>query len=170
MFQKGFSDILIIIIGLLISAFLVGFFVKSPGFSPGKNIGKNVILLDTDIQKELKKEDLADRDLYCGLNIAWPKTNQIVNSGFMISGYINGCGWVPFEAEAGTVQILDSFGAPISEVILLQIDGDWMSLPAVFNTTINFSSLPKTKTGFIIFTNNDPSGNNPKVINLPIKF
>lgn len=105
-----------------------------------------------------------------GLVVLSPGQGETIISPLKIIGYVNGDGWVPFEAQTGTVELVDSQGRQLVFGILTVV-GEWMKLPAFFETTLGFVS----STGgdaVLVFRNENPSGltEKNKEFRLPVKI
>lgn len=91
-----------------------------------------------------------------GINIASPKSNETVSSPLKITGQVNGDGWIAFEGQAGLVKLQDSDGKEVASGILKSTT-DWMTLPVDFEANLEFER-PETETGWLVFSNENPSG------------
>jgi len=93
-----------------------------------------------------------------GIQITSPLLRKptAVSSPLKVSGMIMGNGWVGFEGQVGTVKLLDGNGKEITSGIL-KATTDWMTFPVNFETILNFKE-PETKTGILVFKNENPSG------------
>ncbi|MEK7664434.1 MAG: GerMN domain-containing protein [Patescibacteria group bacterium] len=105
-----------------------------------------------------------------GIVIFLLKENEVVSSPLKIEGYVNGDGWIGFEAQVGTVKLLDSKGNELAFGVL-QAKGEWMQQKIDFETTLNFIST-KEQDGSLIFYNENPSGEpeRNKTFTLPVKL
>lgn len=105
-----------------------------------------------------------------GLTIISPKANEEIKSPVIIKGYVNGDGWIGFEAVAGFVKVLDKNGEMLASTSL-PIQGEWTKLPAYFETTLDFVNS-ESGDAKIVFFNENPSGlpEKDKTFVLPIKF
>lgn len=114
--------------------------------------------------------EVSSLDTQRGITVISVKENQIVSSPLKISGFVSGNEWAPFEAQAGTVELVDENGTRLA-FGLLTTPGDWMQLPSYFETTLRFSS-GYAKTGTLIFRNDNPSGlpENKREYRLPVQF
>lgn len=81
---------------------------------------------------------------------------QLISSPLKIEGYINGNGWTAFEAQAGTVELVDTNGKRMAFGLLTSV-GEWMRIPSFFETTLDFG-VSTTETGELIFKNENASG------------
>jgi len=156
--NQGVTNILLIIFGLILSAVLVGMFVSS---------GKS----NKSTPKPVTPVSAPAPTIACGLTILSPKPYQTIGQGFLIKGITNGCGWVAFEAQVGTVQALEQDGTPVSDQTPIHIPGDWMKIMHNFDVVLTLNDIPPSgSAGALIFRNDDPSGENPKSVSIPIKF
>lgn len=108
----------------------------------------------------------------CGISVTTPAPNEQVSSTVNISGYITGdCRWTAFEGQAGTVRVFDSRDNPLSSTEILHVSGDWMQLPAAFAARVTINTAPeRTPVGYLLFTNEDASGDFPRTFVVPIRF
>lgn len=92
-----------------------------------------------------------------GLVVTAPAPNASVSSPLQVTGYITGQDrWTAFEAQAGTVQLLDGNGAQLAISPLTAV-GEWMQPRVNFQTSLTFS-MPITPTGTLVFRNENASG------------
>ena len=105
-----------------------------------------------------------------GITVSLPVANQVITSPLKITGTVNGDGWIGFEAQVGTVKLLDDAGNVLGFGILTA-QGEWMQQVINFETTLTFK--PTTKdSGSLVFYNENPSGEaeRNKTFILPVKF
>lgn len=105
-----------------------------------------------------------------GLVVLSPKENEEVSSTFKITGYVNGDGWIGFEGQVGTVQLVVD-GVVLTKVPLIA-KGDWMTTsPVDFEANLEFQIIGD-KIGMLIFENENPSGmpEKDKEFTLPVKI
>ena len=105
-----------------------------------------------------------------GIEIFSPKANVVVMSPLKITGKTSGNGWIGFEAQVGTVKLLDETGKVLA-VGILTAQGEWMQQVVNFETTLSFTT-PATTSGSLVFYNENPSGEaeKNKTFSLPVKF
>ena len=152
--QKGtIGNVVLIVIGIILSAILVGLVT-----------GKNRLLGTFTNGSPVVKEETK---IECGLTVTSPKDGATVTFPLSIKGYVNGCGWVAQESIAGVVTLQDENSVIIATEALIT-DGDWKKLPVAFHTTIGAPWT--TPTGTLNFINIDPSGENPKTKTVHFKF
>ena len=115
-------------------------------------------------QTEVQEEPVA------GIKINSPKPNELIFSPLKIEGYVNGGGWIGFEAQVGTVRLLDSKGNELAFGIL-QAKEEWMKTKIDFETVLSFVSLEE-KNGSLVFYNENPSGDpeRNKTFTMPLKL
>lgn len=175
--SKG-SPTLILIIGILLVGALIGIFFPS-GF---KKITKYTPSIDKAglLQgQEVAPTDKRETDAYytkanidknsCGIKIFSPLPGQKVSFPLEVSGYVNGCNWVPFEGQVGTLEIRDKNKA-ISRLIILPVDGDNYTLPAYFKVRVTPEFNIESNDGVFIFHNEDPSGEKPETFQVPVVY
>ena len=129
----------LIIVGIVAVLFLVGFFRNAPAF------------WDTVNYKKILR-------LPCGLTVQHPKFAKGEKAQFPleIDGYVNGCGWDPKSGSAGTAQIFDDKGLPVSMPTQLSIPSDNGTYPVYFDTILRLNKAPSTDAGNILLTS--PNG------------
>ena len=87
--------------------------------------------------------------LSCGLTYSGVADNQKITFPIEIDGYINGCGWQASKGSAGTVQIFDGKGLPIT-IAQNMVITDTGDLPLAFTAIIRPNSAPQTDSGQLI--------------------
>ncbi len=183
--QKGFSNVLLVVIGVIIALAAIGFFTISSVPHSNTTSSPGVILPNDSTsqpQPDSTSSPQATPSLpptptppapvaACGINIASPASNEVVGPVINIAGYIDGaCHWTPFEAQAGTVRAYNSNGLPLSSTSILSVSGDWTQLPANFTAKLTINTPAHTATGYLLFTNENPSDQFPETYQLPIRF
>jgi hypothetical protein len=154
--NRGITNIVLIIAGLILSAVLIGLFTYSYRNRPSNP----VVTPKTDTNVPT-----------CGISITAPATGDKIYNGFVITGSENGCGWSAFEGYAGSVIAFKADGTSISEPVPLMVVGDWMQKEVNFKATLTLSQTPSSgEDGFLLFRNDDPSGGNPKIFKVLIKY
>ena len=90
--------------------------------------------------------------LQCGITVDTPKgdLNKKVEFPLAVTGYINGCGWQPNGLSAGTAQIFDGKGLPLTLPTTMAIPADGTKAPQYFEADLTLISAPATDTGNII--------------------
>jgi hypothetical protein len=84
-----------------------------------------------------------------------PMPDELVSSSIAVSGDVTGGGW--FFEGVFPIKVLDGKGAVIGQG-QAQALSDWTSMGTVpFSATLSFSA-PRTATGTIVFSKDDPSG------------
>lgn len=172
------SSLLMIIVGVILIGALIGIFYPK-GFKKVTKIVPSIDQAGFVNGQNINPNDNRNNDAYyiksdtdgnvCGIKVFSPLPYQKVSFPLEVSGYVNGCSWVPFEGQVGTIELRDANSA-ISQLIILPVDGDTYTLPAYFKVKINPQTNPTSNNGVIIFHNDDPSGNNPETFQLPITF
>ncbi|MEK7124619.1 MAG: Gmad2 immunoglobulin-like domain-containing protein, partial [Patescibacteria group bacterium] len=106
-----------------------------------------------------------------GLVIFLPKPNDLISSPLKIEGYVNGDGWIGFEAQVGIVKLFDANGKELALGLLTAKDQDWMKVKIDFHSQLNFQK-PESTNGLLVFYNENPSGEpeRSKTFTLPVKF
>lgn len=85
-------------------------------------------------------------------------TNQVITSPYTLTGSHPGTdGWITFEGQVGHVVLYDANGTVLDEAPM-QVSGSWMQ-PGPYDYTVTFDfDAPATKTGYVVFHNENPSG------------
>lgn len=90
----------------------------------------------------------------CGIKIFSPLVGEKVSFPLEISGYVNGCGWIPWNnGTAVTMEVRDNSGALAPLIIVPVEDINSFTLPAYFKSRINTTKKPSSPDGVIIFHN-----------------
>lgn len=92
-----------------------------------------------------------------GITVELPNNGENIQSPLSITGTAGGDGWVAFEAQTGTVELLDGNGQAVAFGLLVATIEQWMTLPVPFETTLIFDP-PATREGTLVFRNENPSG------------
>ncbi len=185
--QKGFSNVLFVIIGVILGLAAIGFFTIST--APHSNTTSSPGVISPPQTDSTSSTNSGQTNppqttpslppapvsppavVACGIYITSPSINQMIVGTANIAGYIDGkCHWSAFEAQAGTAQIYNSNNQSISAKVPLTVSGNWMQMPAYFTAKLSMTAAPHTPTGYILFTNEDPSGNFPVTYKLPVSF
>ncbi len=174
--QKGFSNVLLVIIGVVIGLAAIGFFTvknsapKSDNSTPYPvSDGANPTQLAPISTPPAPAP--SGPAVACGISIDSPVINEVVGPIINVSGSIDGaCHWTPFEGQAGTVRAYNSNGQPVSSTEILTVSGNWMQLPVNFTAKVTINTPPHTATGYLLFMNENPSDQFPETYQLPIHF
>ncbi len=170
--------IVIAIIGILLIGALIGIFWPK-GFKEKKEVvpaidkqgyigGSNVNPIEPRDSTAYYIKSNIDGPV-CGIKVFSPLPGQRINFPLEVSGYVNGCGWVPFEGQVGTLELRDKNKA-LSQLIVIPVDGDTYTLPAYFKVKITPQITPGTSEGVIIFHNENPAGGAGETFQVPIIF
>lgn len=105
-----------------------------------------------------------------GVQVFYPKPNEIISSPLKITGYVNGGGWIGFEGEVGVVKLFDSKEKELG-LAILTARGEWMQVKIDFETELKFKA-PEDSEGKLVFYNENPSGETERnrTFVLPVKF
>ena len=139
--------IIVIIIGIVLSLVLIGFFTGQHPFG----------LKDS---KKLLK-------LPCGVTIYHPKQYEEVTFPFEVSGYVNGCGWDIENNIAGVLTVLGDNGLIIAQGNLIPT-GDVTEAPYYFSSTVAIDN-PNMTRGTFVFSNGK-TGFEERLIKIPVVF
>lgn len=176
--ESNTPTILMLIIGIVVIGALIGIFFPK-GIRNNEKINSGIQNLGYVEGQKVAPQDIRETDAYytkadidanvCGIKIFSPLPGQKVAFPLEVSGYVNGCNWVPFEGQVGTLEIRDNKNA-LSKLIILPVDGDTYTLPAYFKVKITPTVNPSSNEGVLIFHNDDPSGERPETFQVPIVF
>jgi hypothetical protein len=131
--ERGNTHWVVIIVGILIILFLVGFFRSDRSFFD--KINYKAVL-----------------NLPCDITVDSPKAKERILLPLTVKGFINGCGWEMGQANAGTAQIFDGKGLPVSAATPLSYTDDSSELPRPYKATLVPIAPPTVDTGTIVFT------------------
>ena len=167
--NQGVANIILIIVGLALSAILIGFFTSSFKFNnPIVPSAQTPINTYNPNPTQVVTEPTVSS---CGLTVLIPKPNAATGDGYLVKGVANGCGWTAFEGQAGTMQAFRIDGTPLSAPIPLVVVGNWMQPSVNFQHTLDLATIPPSGTaGYLLFNNEDPSGENSKTFKLFVSF
>ncbi len=169
------SSTIIIVVSILLVGAIIGLFLPIGSKDTG-----NGTLIKRYTQGE-KVNPISERvtDAYytkanidtavCGIKVFSPLPGQKVGFPLEISGYVNGCNWVPFLSNVGTLEIRDQEGV-ISPVVILPIEVDDGTLPAYFKIKVSPSINPRSNSGVLIFKNEKNSNEIVETFQVPIIF
>lgn len=157
--QKGFANLLLIIFGFILVAFIVGFFASRKSYSP---------IMFPNVTGDSNSPFTLYSQNKCGLSITKPIENESLSSTIVVAGYINGCGWSLDGQSAGTVQVLNQSGQVISGTYTLFVPSHSPFSASYFSATVYINGS-HTGTGSLLFRNNEPAEES-EIIVLPINF
>ena len=103
------------------------------------------------------------------VGVTAPQPGALITSPVTIIGTVTGGGW-SFEASF-PVKIVDGDGAVIGRGVA-QAQADWTSTSSVpFSAIINFT-VPRTATGTVVLSKDNPSGapQNDLSLTIPVRF
>ncbi len=129
--NAGINIALVVGILIFLAVFLAGFF---------KN---DRVFWDTFNVKSLLR-------LPCGLTVSNPKPDAKAVFPVVVDGYINACGWNAANGGAGTAQIFDGQGLPVTLPVGLSIDSHSESAPFYFKASLVLHTPPHTDAGNIV--------------------
>jgi hypothetical protein len=108
------------------------------------------------------------------LKIINPQPNEQVASDFTVKVVVDNtnpkCQWTVFEAQAGTINVVDSNGNTAGNGILKTSD-NWMTKdPVTYSGTVSLNTnIPHGKLQLII-NEKKPNGNQGQTISIPIQY
>lgn len=104
-----------------------------------------------------KKPD-ADQQPKAGINITSIERIDNTFSDIKIKGYVNGDGWIAFEAQVGVVIFFDKDNSELGYA-LLTATGEWMVPPPInFEGQIRMTPKEADSVTKLVFRNENPSG------------
>jgi hypothetical protein len=159
--QRGFSNIILIIVGFLLVLVLLGFFAISRQSGSSSGSGNTFSLNSLALERKTV--------LPCGITVIDPKPNTRIHLPLTIRGYTNGCGWNNAPFTLGYVKMLNDKGQTISATYPLSRKDANYNLPAYFEATIPSVLSNLQTTGVTLFFK-ATSGKNPAVFELPVSF
>lgn len=175
---SGTPTFLIVIIGIILVGALIGIFypyglrntkIVTPAIdTQGAVLGQDVNVNDERATDAYYTKADIDKTI-CGIKVFSPLPGQHVSFPLEVSGYVNGCNWVPFESQIGSIEIRDTNGA-LSKLIIVPVDGDNFTLPAYFKIKIIPEISPSSANGVLIFHNQNAVGTVPETFQIPIAF
>lgn len=171
--------IVLVIIGIILIGALIGIFfpkglrneriIRPTIDTAGYVEGQQVNPVDSRTTSAYYQKADIDKPV-CGIKIFSPLPGQRVSFPLEVSGYINGCGWVPSVNQIGTLEIRDRNSA-ISQLIILPVENDGtFTLPAYFKVKVTPQTMPTSIDGVLIFHNENVSGQKSETFQLPILF
>jgi hypothetical protein len=177
--NQGFTHVLLIIVGIILSAILIGFFTTSYRKNNSPSTGSPSYGTGSQPSSGIYPPNLpspigtgtVNFNPSCGIIVFSPYVDQRIYQGFLVKGSENGCGWGAFEAQAGSVQAFKSDGTAVSSPAPLLVIGNWMQANINFQATLNLNTIPSQGSGgFLLFRNEDAAGNNPKFFKVLVNF
>lgn len=148
--QRGFVEIILIVLGVLLGLFAVGFFrddQQTSRYVPNYQTTANID---------------------CGLTVYEPEKNSIVGNPVEIEGFANGCGWDENQGVLGSVRVLSDTGVVLVMSKLHKVDNDGR-LPYHFKTRLSLPMGRLANKGTILFSN-DLAGPQLRTVTVPVSF
>ncbi|MGI9118148.1 MAG: hypothetical protein ACR2IQ_01195 [Minisyncoccia bacterium] len=166
---KGITNVVIILVGVLIIAILVGFFRVSRPFSNIKITRPESFTLKTLLLNGTNNSSfLTGASENCDIAITSPQTGAEVSNIITISGLYRNCGWNNTDqnnfnnkATIGTVIELDGKGNNLINPLTIT-----SNIPESFTTTLGLIRPSQTKEIVIILRNND--NQQPILLQVPV--
>ncbi|MEK7061661.1 MAG: GerMN domain-containing protein [Patescibacteria group bacterium] len=115
-----------------------------------------VLIIGTIIFWQQKRTGILPTETESGIEVFLPKLNEEISSPLEIKGTVNGNGWIGFEAQVGTVKLLDSENNELAKTYL-KATTNWMKPSVRFEATLDFIAL-NIDEGKLVFSNENPSG------------
>ncbi len=149
MYERGNAGVnvtLIVVILIVLALFIAGYFKSDRVFWDTFNLK-------------------ATLRLPCGLTVNDPKPDSKTEFPFAVDGYANECGWTVVNGSAGTAQIFDSKGFPVTLPTALTVVPESTSAPYYFKTNLILHSPPHTDAGNVLLVSS--SG---LIYSIPVTF
>jgi len=155
--QRGFSHIIIILVGLVLILLLFGIFAVKRSMETPLVTPQNSFVLERPTH------------LPCGITVLDPLPNRRVTMPFTVRGYVNGCGWDNAPLTLGYVKVLNDKGQVMSAIYPLVRKDPNFNLPGYFEASIPVVvGTLQTPSGMLFFASN--AGKHPSVFEVPISF
>ena len=142
--NKERGSVWVIILGVVMILFVIGFFRSQPSFWGAVSYKKIL-------------------NIQCGLTVSHPdlKPGEKVAFPLLVDGYANGCGWEPAARAglipgqiAGTAQVFDGTGLPVTKPIPLAIGTDSTDAPFYFSAELPLYAAPASDSGYLLLKSN----------------
>jgi len=145
--ERGFSAIIAIIIGIILTILVVGYFTVQSRKSNGTNtVNNNGTTIVTNNGKQLP----------CVI-VTSPKDGATVRFPLEIKGTLNGCGWKSDRGMAGIAHLESDRGIVISDHINLYTSSPNGTPNATFSGTIyKYTTVPETAFGKLVIESVTP--------------
>ena len=166
---KGFSNVVIILVGVVVVAILVGFFrVTRPfsGISLPKGNGNTLGTLSPDGNNSAVF--LTGASVNCDIAVTSPLANEKVSNVIAINGLYSNCGWDNTNinnpnnrAVIGTVRVVDGMGNTLTNPLKIT-----SNTPGNFSTTIGLIRPSQTNSAVIVVRNADDQ--QPILLQIPV--
>ena len=166
---KGFSNVVIILVGVFVVAILVGFFRVTRPFS-GFNSGSNEpFTLGTLLPNGGSSNGiLTGASANCDIAVTSPLANAKISNVITINGLYRNCGWDSTnynnpsnKATVGTVMVIDGKGNMLTNTITIT-----SNTPDIFITSIGLIRPSQTKEAVIVVRNADDQ--QPILLQIPV--
>ncbi len=108
----------------------------------------------------------------CGISVTSPSSNEYLSGGaVLLRGITDGCLWKPDGSTILFVQVINAYGAPLSDYIKIESEYKEVPIPYVFEKNILLFSEKKTKTGTVILVAPHPDEDGTTVtLRIPVRF
>lgn len=152
--NKGFTMVIVICLGLLLSLFAIGYFKDTQNKD------------DKSIPLPRYQNNI---NVVCGLTIYNPRSLSVNKNPINISGFANGCGWGDEGNNiVGTVKIVNDRSIIIYQNKIISNTQN-PSFPINFDFDIQIDEVDLTRKGNIIFSN-DKTGFEERIVKVPVYF
>lgn len=171
--NKGFTNIVILIVGFLLVLLAVGM------LSGNSAIKRTVIDTGTtDTVLETETEDIDENEppegtSTCGIYFSTIDDNDSIESPLVIEGNTDGCGWGAFEGVIGNAKLFDlESGSQIGNTAILSATSEWMTAdPVYFEGTITFTDTDGENEGYVLVEHQQVADEDPMLTHvIPVKY
>ena len=163
MYNKGFTNLIIIIFGSILVLLALG--VLTGSGQTKKTVISNETVSTVPDPDPVSVKTVPQGTSNCGLYISTIENNDTVSSPIVIKGNTDGCGWGAFEAVVGNAKLFDlETGNQVGNTAILNTTSDWMTdEPVYFEGTINFSDTDQAKDGYIVIEHQQVADDDPEL-------
>jgi len=163
---KGFSNVVIILVGVFIIAILVGFFRVTRPFA-GIKFGTNEpFTLGTLLPDGTNSVGmLTGASENCDIAVTSPLANEKVSNVITVTGLYRNCGWNDYKTDnmvtIGTVVVIDGKGNTLTNPLTIT-----SNIPYTFTTTIGLVRPSQTSSAVVVVRNADDQ--QPILLQIPV--
>ena len=158
--QKGITNIVIIVVGLILCAVLLGF------LNNGINGGTRKSTWDFLFKKNSGEQSAI---FSCGISVLTPRSYEEISFPLSFSGFVGGCGWAPEDGSVGSVILFDATNRAIASE-RLYASGIYKNKPIPFSGLIG-DARPLTTNGYLLFiASSYNQSKEPKSYKVPVYF
>ncbi len=105
----------------------------------------------------------------CGLSVVSPRPLEKVHAFVTVTGATMSCQWPSTQTVALYAQVVDGKGVPVSAYTTIP-PTDVQGETTTFNTTVVLTTVPKTKSGYLILIPAKATGPQTVTARIPLTF